>query len=491
MQRHPPKLSIYSGLCYLKVFRVSRGLENTSSRMYVSEETVVLQQAEEDLLIYGSRPEPSDAVEVDEADELASLPPKRSASEFKAAIDRAAKVRKKTDSRGFNYETLTAIDWNSGSSPLDAWLSQSAVPSTVENLRENLQDSSDERDTAQEREEIKVFRNIHIAIDSEKPELNPTLLDKVSDLDLEAQMYYRKIVDNDNYLELPTFLARRLAVANHCRAERLRHMKSRTTIPLTHTSVKNPALATDNKCASSSSPRGNVSPSENSMHIDGKDAVSGFPRNAGGGTSVASLRSPCESAEHLFNESPDSVQGQYFSIMDLQNIDPNFKGLKFKERQKASGAAIVREAQNPRDATISSEHVPYSSSSGSGADHADISGNTVRFAGNDRHHSPHYSYSSSPERGFWRGGTHSHRSGSVLSYVSSVNSPLHGSSIFDPEEQDPHFQTQDRSSSTRSGSFSREARGLPLPPVGLSEKVAFDCDICGQTIQVNRRLDWQ
>ena len=35
------------------------------------------------------------------------------------------------------------------------------------------------------------------------------------------------------------------------------------------------------------------------------------------------------------------------------------------------------------------------------------------------------------------------------------------------------------------------SRGLPPPPVTSSEGQAFDCDICGESVQVKRRRDWQ
>ena len=88
--------------------------------MTVSEDDITRQQVEEDLRLYGSRPEPPDTVEVDESTQMANLPPKRSASEFEAAVDRPAKIRKKGRSHEFNYQALTVMDWNSGTSPLDA-----------------------------------------------------------------------------------------------------------------------------------------------------------------------------------------------------------------------------------------------------------------------------------------------------------------------------------------------------------------------------------
>ena len=75
--------------------------------------------------------EPPESIEIDEITKLANLPSKRSASEFSAAVSRPAKVRKKCDNKRYNYGSVTAIDWNYGISPLDAWLNQSALPSIL------------------------------------------------------------------------------------------------------------------------------------------------------------------------------------------------------------------------------------------------------------------------------------------------------------------------------------------------------------------------
>ena len=91
---------------------------------------------EEDLRLYGRRPEPPETIEVDEPAQLASLPLKRSAPEFEAAVDRSAKIRENSQCKKFNNQALTAMDWNSGVSPLDAWLNQSAIPSSATPLHE-------------------------------------------------------------------------------------------------------------------------------------------------------------------------------------------------------------------------------------------------------------------------------------------------------------------------------------------------------------------
>ena len=139
-------------------------MEDVFSRVVISEEDIARQQAEEDLRLYGSRPKPPDEVDIDESAQLANLPPKRNASEFEAAVDRPAKVRKRRERKAFNYEAVTAMDWNSGASPLEVWLNQSAVPSTAAALDLPDPGGSKEKFIAQEIEEIKVFRNVHLAM---------------------------------------------------------------------------------------------------------------------------------------------------------------------------------------------------------------------------------------------------------------------------------------------------------------------------------------
>ena len=95
----------------------------------------------------------------------------------------------------------------------------------------------------------------------------------------------------------------------------------------------------------------------------------------------------------------------------------------------------------------------------------------------------------SPLSSFWTGDSPRRRSGSVHSLSSSRNSSLHGYPTFDPEEQDPVFMKgSQRSAST---DFGTTSPGLPPPPIELDQTQSFNCDICGSTIRVKRRLEWQ
>ena len=203
------------------------------TRITVPEEDqdVEKRQAAKDLRLYGSRMEPPESIEVDERMKLAGLPPKRSASEFSAAVGRPAKVRKKSNNITFSYDTVTAIDWNCGTSPLDAWLNQSALHSVVpasELDSQSIIDRSDELAVI-EKEQIQSFRRIHIGSCPE-PAVSATrayrsqMPKDLQSCDARTQIYYRNIVDQ--YPALPHYVAIRLAEANCSRAERLQRVRN-------------------------------------------------------------------------------------------------------------------------------------------------------------------------------------------------------------------------------------------------------------------------
>ena len=222
--------------CGIKFSSTSLDLEDTFSQITVSEEDEIVekQQAKEDLQLYGSRPLPQDFEEAQEStiSRISVQTLKRTTSECEITdSDRRAKFRKDEtwgtnalpdNLQGVNNNTkVTAVDWNGGDTPLDAWLNQSAVPSTTP-ISLNVEDSvlQEVELASQEVEEIEVFRNVHIplALDPSSKKA-PVLPRPVEDLDCGAQIYYRNIMDK--YPSLPVYLARRLAEANLKRAERL------------------------------------------------------------------------------------------------------------------------------------------------------------------------------------------------------------------------------------------------------------------------------
>lgn len=191
------------------------------------EEKVTRRQVEEDLRIYGSRPEPLVAVDGEEDEQLMTPSQKRKASELEVGVDHP----NQRDGLIYNPENVTAMDWNAGDTPLSAWLNQSAIPAAMpvampfENQHRDPHMSKNAELLGREKKEIEVFKNIHIATAS-KPAtasgLSPSTVHN-SGLGLGAQIYYRNI--EDRYPSLPPFLIRRLAIANHNRAERLQQQR--------------------------------------------------------------------------------------------------------------------------------------------------------------------------------------------------------------------------------------------------------------------------
>ena len=222
--------------CGLNFSSTPLNLEDTFQQITVTEEdgVVAKQQAEEDLRLYGSRPFPQDFDETQESTllEIPAHTLKRTTSEYEAdGSNRPAKIHK--DGRSSIYTSfdghqgasmhakVTAMDWNSGNTPLDAWLNVSAVPSiTPISLKVEGSTPQETEVASQEVDEIEVFRNIHIPLASgpcgKKDPLLPRL---VGDLDYGTKIHYRNIMDK--YPSLPVHLARRLAEANLKRAERL------------------------------------------------------------------------------------------------------------------------------------------------------------------------------------------------------------------------------------------------------------------------------
>ena len=222
------RLSLSSDTCSLRFSSSSEVLENIFRRAtIIEEEEVARRQVAEDLRLFGSRLQPADPVDTDASVYMTTPAPKRNAFDFGASLDRPNKYHKTEDRTECGTTAVTAVDWNSGKTRIDAWLNQCAVPLVVPPIRCASQEASWSAESSaaieMEVEEIGVFRNIHIASlphsrDNSKPSRVP---DTTSDLELRPMIYYRNILDK--YPHLPTYLARRLAKANHARAERLRN----------------------------------------------------------------------------------------------------------------------------------------------------------------------------------------------------------------------------------------------------------------------------
>lgn len=430
------------------------------------DEEIARKQAMEDLQLYGSRPEPLDVVDVDEQSRLAdtSLPPSQSSTEFEVAVDRPATVRKKSDTKTYNYQAVTAFDWNSGSTPLESWLNQSAIPSTSPTFenpwsgrKEDVVMTKDS--VAQEIEEIKVFRNVHMSVAPEPSTdtINIAAIDKVAELELDAQIYYRNIVDR--YPELPLYLALRLARANRDRADWLRRNKavkstSQNSLPLNV--IDSPRLQSIDSLMEEFRDPFDTSREEHKCKCCGKL----FPL-------------PSSLQTHMYSHTGEKRK-QDFSVQVL-NFAKSLKVYICDFQGCGRGFSVIRNLRRHRkvhegDRPLSNASPPENYTTG------------------DEHCDP-YVGQVVADSDFWTGGHTPRRRGSVHSCSSSMNSSLHGNAAFDPEEQEPAFYDQHSRSS--SADFGERSRGLPPPPVELRHRISFECDICGNTIKVDRRRDWQ
>ena len=104
------------------------------------------------------------------------------------------------------------------------------------------------------------------------------------------------------------------------------------------------------------------------------------------------------------------------------------------------------------------------------------------------------SLSKSQNNDSWIGQDPYHRTESVDTRSSSMNSSLHGSSNFcyQKEYQNDYIASEQI--------HYHSSPGLLPPPVKLcksqsskrkAEKLSFDCEICGENIKVDRRREWQ
>ena len=473
-------LTRYSATCHLNFFPNPNDIDDAFERVIVSEDDVARRQIEEDLRLYGSRPEPPDTVEVDEYSQLANLPPKRSASDFEAAVDRPAKLRKKSESKEFNYQALTVMDWNSAASPLDAWLNQSAGPSPSAALDRQESTNPVSDPLTQESDEIKVFRNVHMVI-APSPERKDPPLELVEGLDFGAQIYYRNIMDR--YPVIPKYLARRLAQANYVRAERLRNKKER--LQREHEVLRNDI----DRPRDESKERDRIREVEYRRTDQTRHTVKRQPepKERGRAENIEQLNLQKQVLQEMINE----YKTDGFVMLSLNNNsergftsraeNPAF--LDFWERRNLPSRYLKIEdmEQAVRGLEADMQYYDREKAPPNANDHSWRSFQSQQASPNRLSTPP-------PPVDFWTRRRQSSRPASVHSRSSSMNSSLRGRPAFDPQEQDPTFASDlPDSKIDRTG----PSPVLPPAPVELGRVTTFNCDICGQEIKVKRRREWQ
>ena len=539
--------------------------------MIVSEDDVTRRQIEEDLRLYGSRPEPPDTVEVDLSTQPANLPPKRNASDFETADERPAKLRKNGKSEESSYQALSVMDWNSGASPLDAWLNQSAVPSTAAALDQQESTNPGIDLLTQEIDEIKVFHNVHMAT-APSPGHNDPPLEPAEGLEFGAQIYYRNILDR--FPVLPKYLARRLAQANCARAERLRLEKERLqkeheVEEETRQAVKRQRELDERRRAEN---LGKLYRQLQKREMINEYKMDGFVMLNLNHISERGFTSRAENPAFIDFWEWRILPSRYLKIEDMEqearvleadtqyyhrqndfiDVTPNAthlvdepiykdflsENLNFLSTRPflVQGGASCLPTHPPSEDFCMNEPSSAWASSIDGVmapppshplrPSSPILPSFTREDANDHsrrpfqsqqvsqnrdglplNHAPSPSLLSSqfavpattpppleedctpqPPVDFWTPGSQSSRPASVHSRSSSMNSSLHGRPAFDPQEQNPTFIRKLPAPKTgRTG----PSPALPPAPVELGKVTTFNCDICGQKIEVKRRLEWQ
>lgn len=162
----------------------------------VSEAAVARRQAEEDLRLYGKRPQPAEVLDDYESGDQTKKQPKRDTSDAELVDQRPVMMHRIGERETHTTKLVTAMDWNSGASPLDSWLNQSAIPSLLPEPVEEPPQVSVTDLIERETEEIKIFRSVHVSM-AQAIETRATHGDNedFANLSLGAQVYYRNIMD--------------------------------------------------------------------------------------------------------------------------------------------------------------------------------------------------------------------------------------------------------------------------------------------------------
>lgn len=493
--------------CSLTFFQEMNDLEDAFDRVAVSEDFVTRQQLEEDVQLYGARPEPADVVTVSANVQSATPTSKRDFSQLNDTTDRVAKVRKINEGEGPEPPVLAAMDWNSGTSPLEAWLNQSAVPSVVTAKRDLEQ--ADESMVAQEMEEIKSFRNVHVmtAPDSTYRSANLHIDEEFASLRAAAQIYYRNI--KDRFPHIPAYLAHRLAEANLDRAEALHKRKNariqreqqahrdEPILPAHNFQVLRRASTTSEKAqknTTSTAKNGKKQSNPNLVYLDGEEQFLWKLREE----ENLSWRDISVRFQIDFGKSYQ-IPALQIRFRRLQSRMSRWNQTDFRANEQGHDYWEQCPSETAKRVISRKEEFEHfwNTSQWQNSEPKFLSEETLDFYISKewlgQNYEPKYDKTNSipvlydepsEPKGFWNGGPPSRRPSSIASMhsrSSSMNSPLRGSPRLDPCEQDDNVPQFPPSS----------PRGLPPPPVDLKMQRTFDCDICGELVQVERRRQWQ
>ena len=370
---------------------------------------------------------------------------------------------------------VTAIDWNSGSNPMDAWLNQSAIPTLDTHVQEVVEEGQNRQTILeQEQRDLEHLQKVHLCINADMAPKNYSTQISENELNSAAWPYHRKILDR--FPNLPAFLARRLAEANVCRSNRLKSLLNAAS-PVTDQPPL-PLVALEFREASNRSPA--LQPVELNPRPEpwfSEDPVDGNvlrwssdepeadrgPRNPG----------PPKQSSNFIGENK-------WSDRDRSGIAQNFNPTTpFSSLQPA-----VEDEMKAEDTFRSHPH-PAKRRRVDAVEHHQES---KKQRGEEKETivqlSPSY-----PDDLY---GQHKARRSSVCSNTSSRNSSLRGDQNFDMAYQTPTFSHKRSASACSSYDIEFSSAGLPPPPAPQApDLMEAICDLCGKKLKIRRQRDWQ
>ena len=380
-------------------------------------------QKSEDIRLYGSRPEPTDAGEVDGAVSFLTAPLQQ--------VEQGERLTgaRPNEAGDISYASVPAVDWNTGSTPLDAWLNQSAMPSVTPPtlLQDNIGECS-QKPVCQEQQQLKLFRKVHINA-SEGPaekQKSSNLYQELLELGPRAQTYARIITDR--YPNLPGFLVLRLTQANCASAAKLSSVRS-----LLHAAEHRPCRQRrlNRKAPKVRTTRRKYPHSTDHTGTTGRQEFS-----LGLYHFLLFNRDSVNDPEWL-------LRGYLSSGARRQNRNHRRVRVSTKRRSKE----ILRERNGASEGKIRDK--------------------------------------------FWFGRSSVDRCSSSSSHSTIRNSSLYGSRVDYSSDQEPSFVDTNSSGGASSASLDKSKATFLHPLVDLTEAKAVRCDICGRPLGKIGKKAWQ
>jgi hypothetical protein len=565
------------------------------STVLEEDEHITMQQAKEDMELFGDRPLPLDPEESDEMKaHIATLRvpiSRRQHSSGKAAEE-------KTDSQT-NFEmakspilaedksgsvlssasvmAFPSFSADHGAVPLDTWLNYTQPPIGAEILRvDATTQNPNYQEEQMETNDIEIFRNVHLESSPEKTGLRHELShsDAAEQLEFGARIFYRNILDQ--YPNIPLYLARRLAEANQRRAARLELSRRCPSQPEKElgpaTSWLLSTIQQQDQSSKETVEPDFIEPLDGKFHVSFVDVVSNQNSTCAQHTSLATSPNSVDTIPYT-PYAFDSTSVSDISLRDLRIFLPVQPPTTAASAPRKSmplppeNAIASSASSSPKPAPISRYSSSFSqrrarlSSGGGSKDEGDnnssgkvsatssaaqpgsgvlaeagagsqdsiqqddenisdflkmldlkkdlrsfqASGDSPAADADTRRTSaalnrfhrmkdsnanlrdiiPSIPDPSTDERSFWSGQRLS--TGPQSDNSSSTNISLQRPNI----EYESSLPPTERGSISSADGLSAPIFSLPPPPVELGAVDAFSCDICGKSVQILRKRDWQ